>query len=104
MSREGEAERDDDADGDVTTNHWPVCGCYPVQCPNKCSDEVIKHQNVDCHVANDCPLTVVDCDFKGIGCEVRLPCKDLSVHLTKALVAHVSLQTKQLMDLKEINK
>ena len=21
---------------DVVNNHWPMCGCYPVQCPNEC--------------------------------------------------------------------
>ena len=89
---------------DVTTNHWPVCGSYPVQCPNKCSSETMERRNLESHIANDCPLTIIDCDFKGIGCEVRVPRKDLSTHLTEALVAHMSLQTKQLMDLKEENE
>ena len=65
---------------DVITNHWPVCGSYPVQCPNKCSNEVIKRQDLNSHLTNDCPLTIVDCDFKYVGCEVRLPRKDLSTH------------------------
>ena len=84
---------------DVTAKHWPVCGSYPVPCPNKCSDETMERQNIDSHVTNDCPLTLVDCDFKGIGCKVRLPRKNLPSHLTEGLVVHVSLQTKQLMDL-----
>lgn len=89
---------------DVATNHWPVCAHYPMQCPNKCSYETIERQNIYHHVTSDCPLTVVDCDFKHVGCEVRLPRKDLSAHLTENLVAHVSLQTKQLMDLEMENK
>ena len=89
---------------DVTTNHWPVCGSYPVQCPNKCSDETMERQNLESHIANDCPLTVVDCDFKGVGCEVRLPRKDLATHLNESLVVHVSLQTKRLMDIEKENK
>ena len=89
---------------DVTTNHWPVCGSCPVQCPNKCSNETIERQDLNSHLANDCPLAVVDCDFKGVGCEVRLPRKDLSTHLNEGLVAHVSLQTRQLMDLREENQ
>ena len=89
---------------EVTVKHWPVCGSYPVYCPNNCSSEVIKRRNVESHLTNYCPLTVVDCDFKGVGCEVRLPRKDLHTHLTEDLVAHVSLQTKQLVGLKEENK
>ena len=84
--------------------HWPVCGSYPVQCPNKCSNETMERQILESHVTNDCPLTVVDCDFKGVGCEIRLPRKDLSTHHTESLVAHVLLQTKRLMDLEIENK
>lgn len=57
---------------DVTTNHWPVCGSYPVQCPNACSNETIERQNLESHVTNDCPLTVIECDFTSVGCEVKL--------------------------------
>ncbi len=89
---------------DVAANHWPVCGSYPVQCPNKCSDDPIERRNLDNHVTNDCPLTIVDCDFKHVGCEVRLPRRDLSIHLTESLVVHVSLQTKQLMEVEKENK
>ena len=91
---------------DVTTKHWPVCGSFPVQCPKKCSDETMKRLDLESHIANDCPLTIVDCDFKSIGCEAKLPRKRLSSHLTdsKAQAAHMLLQTKQLMLLKEENK
>ena len=89
---------------DVTTSHWPVCGNYPLQCPNKCSNETIECRSLDSHITNDCPLTIIDCDFKHVGCEVRLPRKDLPTHLTESLVPHVSLQTKRLMDLEKENK
>ena len=89
---------------DVATNHWPTCAHYPVQCPNECSNDPIERQNLGSHITNDCPLTIVDCDFKDIGCEVRLPRRDLSTHLTEGLVAHMSIQTRQLMALKEENK
>ena len=89
---------------DVTTSHWPVCGSYPVQCPNKCGNETIERHNLDSHVTNDCPLTIVNCDFKHVGCKVRLPRRDLPTHLKESLVPCVSLQTKGLMDLKKENK
>ena len=89
---------------DVTTNHWPVCGSYPVKCPKKCSSETLERQNLESHISNDCPLTIVDCDFKHVGCKVRLPRKDLSTHLIESLVVHVSLQTKRLVDLEKENK
>ncbi len=89
---------------DVMIKHWPVCGSFPIQCPKKCSNKTMKRQDLRSHTINDCPLTIVDCDFKSIGCKVRLPRNRLSSHLTEARRAHMSLQTKQLVELKEENK
>ena len=75
---------------DVTTNHWYVCGCYPVPCSNKCG-AVLQRQNIESHVAKDCPLTDIECDFHYAGCEVRLPRKDMGEHLRVELVTHMSM-------------
>ena len=75
---------------DVTLKHWPVCAFYPVPCPSKCG-ECPERQNLEHHVSEDCPLTVVNCDFYYAGCEVQLPHKDLPAHLAENLVAHTSL-------------
>ena len=76
---------------DVTTNHWPVCGYYPLPCPNKCGESIQK-QNFESHITNDCPLTVIDCDFQHVGCEERLPRKYMPIHLQEGVVCHLSLQ------------
>ena len=75
---------------DVTHNHWPVCSCYPVRCPNKCGS-FPERQKLDDHVGKECPLTVVECDFHYAGCEVRLPRRNMPDHLKDGLVAHFSL-------------
>ena len=75
---------------DVTHNHWPVCGCYPVQCTNKCG-AFPERQKLDDHVGKECPLTVVECDFHYAGCEVRQPRRNMPDHLKDGLVAHFSL-------------
>ena len=85
-------------------NHWPECGSFPVQCPKKCSGETMERRNLKSHIDNDCPLKIVDCEFKHIGCEVRLPRKSVSKHLKEGIVPHMLLQNKQLMKLKEDNK
>ena len=76
---------------DVASNHWPVCGYYPVQCPNKCG-EAPERQNLDKHITNDCPLTVIDCSFKHVGCEVKLPREEMSTHVNENIGAHLTLQ------------
>ncbi len=76
---------------EVAYDHWPVCGYYPVLCTNKCG-ETLQRQNLINHIDSDCPLTVIDCDFQHIGCEVRLPRRDMQAHFAESIVYHVSLQ------------
>lgn len=76
---------------DVATNHWPVCGNYPVRCPNKCG-EAPQRQNLEKHTTHDCPLTVINCTFKHVGCEVKLPREDMPTHLTETIASHLTMQ------------
>ena len=75
---------------DVINNHWPVCKCYPVPCPNECGVSP-ERQNMETHVNTVCPLTVVNCNFHYAGCEVQLVRKDMSTHLAESLLPHLSL-------------
>lgn len=75
---------------DVTTSHWQACESYPVPCPNDCGMNP-KRGDLDHHVKKGCPFAVVNCDFHFAGCEVRLPVKEMSAHLAKNIVAHMSL-------------
>ncbi|XP_064389582.1 TNF receptor-associated factor 4-like [Halichondria panicea] len=75
---------------DVTNNHWPVCGFFPVPCPNQCGS-TIQRQNIDSHVADECPLTTINCDFHHVGCAVERHRKDMPEHLRENPLTHVSL-------------
>ena len=75
---------------DVVNNHWPLCKCYPLSCPNQCTPYAFERQHFEDHLSNDCPLTVVNCDFQYAGCEVQLPRKDMPAHLQENFT-HVSL-------------
>ena len=83
---------------DVVNNHWPVCKCYPVPCPNECGVSP-ERQNVETHVNTVCPLTVVNCDFHYAGCEVQLVRKDMPTHLAESLATHISLLITQTQTL-----
>ena len=41
---------------------------------------------------HQCPSSVVDCDFKQVGCDVMLPRREMASHLKESVVAHLSLQ------------
>ncbi len=75
---------------DVVQTHWPVCGSFPLSCPNKCSS-IIQRQNIDTHVANECPLTITNCDFHHVGCTVKLPRQDMAEHIKTSFLTHISL-------------
>ena len=79
---------------DVTTKHWPVCGFYPVSCPNNCG-VYPERRYLEHHVSKDCPMTAVNCDFHYAGCDVHLPRKDIPAHLAENLVVHMSLMAVQ---------
>ena len=79
---------------DVINNHWPVCKCYPVPCPNKCGGNP-ERQNIEAHVNTQCPLTIVNCDFLYTGCEVQLARRDMPTHLAESLTTNISLLTAQ---------
>ena len=66
-----------------------------VLCPNDCGKVLESDDEIERHIAGDCPLTMVDCDFKHVGCEVRLPRRALPTHLGQAVVLHLSLQTER---------
>ena len=83
---------------DVVSNHYPVCGSYPLPCPNKCDlPYAIERKDLASHVADDCSLTVVDCDFHYAGCAVRLPREDMPNHLREN-ITHLSLMAAKLME------
>lgn len=84
---DSEEERDDD---DVSSIH-SLQPDNPLKCPNWCGI-FSNRQDLEDHVAKDCPFTLVDCDFHHIGCDMTLPRKDMPAHLEENLVTHVSLQ------------
>ena len=92
---------------DVASQHYSECRHFILPCPNNCSPEgsMIERQDLEHHVQEDCPLTIVDCSLHYAGCEVRLPRKDLSSHMREDASSHVTLlaaenqrMTKQLLE------
>ena len=73
---------------EVVVAHYDQCKCYPMPCPNKCdSPYAIERQNLDKHIADDCPLTVISCEA---GCDVQVKREDMPAHLSENPVKHIS--------------
>lgn len=75
---------------EVALKHWSECKCYPVSCPNNCSPYAVERRDLERHLSDDCPLTVVNCDFHYTGCDVKLPRKDMPAHVRDNFV-HLTL-------------
>lgn len=65
---------------------------YQVPCVNNCG-EVLDSKTMETHVSESCPLAVIDCDFAGVGCEMKLLRKEMPIHLQEGVAHHLSLQT-----------
>ena len=52
----------------------------------------------------ECSLSLVDCEFKHVGCKVRLPHKDMPAHLNEGIFNHMSLQIASYKQVVEENK
>ena len=87
--------------GDVIC-HWSQCGHYLIQCPQ--CHESVNRQDSDNHIANDCPETNIQCDFKHFGCDVELPRKDMPAHINGNLVLHMRYMSQMVMRLEAENK
>ena len=85
---------------DVITNHAPVCKCRPVECPNSCGANNLQHQHLEEHLSTQCLLSYVDCELSDAGCDAKVFRKDVSFHLEKDMVHHMSLLAKENRKLK----
>ena len=59
---------------------------------------MLERQHLESHISKDCLFIVVDCDFQHVGCEVRLPRRDMPAHLSESVVSHLSLQASKVKE------
>ena len=82
---------------DVTRKHQPMCPFFPLSCPNNC-ELVLQRQEVEHHKSKNCPLTLVQCDFHMVGCQIQLTRRDMPSHISENLTGHMSLLKAHIMD------
>ncbi len=79
------------------TDHTPNCANYPLPCPNQCEIDTFPRCQADRHLL-ECPLQLVECEFAGTGCNVKVPRRDLAGHMTENAQHH--LMTATLLNLR----
>ena len=78
---------------DVGTNeHTPNCVQYPLPCPNQCEIGTIPRCDAEKHLLV-CPLQLLECEFANVGCDVKVPRRDLTRHMTDNAQHHLMSTT-----------
>ncbi len=68
---------------DIQEDHVPVCPNYPVTCPNECEATSLLRAQLKQHL-EECPLAMVECELREVGCEEIVQRKDMDRHMEKA--------------------
>ena len=73
----------------VVNEHLPQCPKFPEPCPNRCEQGKVQRCNLERHLATECPLELVACEFSHAGCTEKVPRKDLARHIEEGVHKHL---------------
>ena len=79
----------------VMAIHLPECPQQPVECPQGCGKSP-QQQNLAVHKAEECPKTIIMCEFPG--CE-EIQRKDMQAHRENYLAQHMQLLLQMVQEL-----
>ncbi len=85
----------------VVQLHKKRCGLVPQPCPNECGAEPERH-SMEQHL-DVCPLQEIECDFKHVGCPVRIQRRNLRQHMQDNVTIHVMKMAWKLGELRQMN-
>ncbi len=77
---------------DIGNDHTLCCDNYPLPCPNQCEIGTVPRCQADSHLL-ECPLQLVECEFAGAGCDVKVPQRDMVGHMTESVQHHLLTAT-----------
>ncbi len=77
---------------EIQDDHLPVCPKHPVECPNECGVAPLERRQLEGHL-RECPLVMVECELKELGCEEVVQRKDANKHMEQAAQKHLRLST-----------
>ena len=69
--------------------HLPQCPKFPEPCPNRCEVGTVQRCDLESHLATECPLQLVACEFSRAGCTEKVPRKDLARHMEGNMQKHL---------------
>ena len=82
----------------IVHQHKDECPKVPLLCPNKCNATILR-KNMNTH-RKVCPLEVIQCEFNGVGCEIRLARRDFKTHNQEKVMEHLLFTKSELISTK----
>ena len=87
----------------LESDHYDTCPMYPVLCPNDCGAKTFR-KNLEEHIAESCPKSVIQCTFKYAGCNAEMPREDMAEHCsTDNMPMHLALTVEKIANLEKEN-
>ena len=88
---------------DIGVNkHLPMCTKFPVVCPNSCEVGSVPRCDHEAHLMV-CPLQPVPCEYAEVGCDVKVPRRDLGCHMEEGQQQHLLSVTLLILRLTREN-
>lgn len=85
----------------LARHHLLMCPKFPINCP-VCGDAQISRENINSHVNiinGDCPMTIIPCSFRHIGCLFQDQRCRMPKHYQEANTQHLMFLSTRLVDL-----
>jgi len=79
--------------------HNDSCPRFPVECSNKCGLKNVPREEVSDHTQQSCPLTVMDCEYRVLGCAIKFQRRDYQAHLDAMKDTHLHLACKGIANM-----
>ena len=79
---------------EVTEKHVKDCPHAPVKCTNEGCEVNVKRKDLQKHIDEACPESIIKCEFNYAGCCALFPRKNLGDHYIKKISLHMSLIAK----------
>ena len=81
---------------EIQDDHLPVCPWYPEPCPNQCGVSLLERDKLEDHL-RECPLQLVECELKEMGCEEMVKREDLATHMEERTQKHLILMSSKYL-------
>ena len=75
--------------------HNGTCPEFPLLCPNECLKDLIRKE-IESHIENDCPNTMIECPYKKMGCEAVMKRCERLEHEQRSESEHLKITANKV--------